>query len=149
MRSSRKRRSTAVLDTNVWVSALIWGGFPAKIIEAAERCEVEIVTSMEIIAEIGETLSHPKLESVYSEAGLNRRDLAEAVLRVARVVEVDVSVDAVEKDPSDDKFIECALAGGADYIVSDDRHLLGLGCYEDVKIVRVGKFLEMLGRPSP
>ena len=69
----------------------------------------------------------------------------EAVLRVARLVEVDVSVDAVNHDPADDKFIECALAGGAGYIVSSDWDLLELGRYRGVRIVRVGEFLEILG----
>lgn len=106
MHSSRKRRPVAVLDTNIWVSAMIWGGPPAEVIKAAERGEVDIVTSMDMVTELGETLTYPKLENIYSGAGLSRRDLVEAVLRVSRVVEVKVKVDAVKEDPSDDMFID-------------------------------------------
>jgi len=128
---------------------LIWGGSPAEIVKSAERGEVHIVASMEKVGEISDVLAYPRLERLYSVAGVSRRDLLEAVLRVARLVEVDVSVDAVDRDPSDDKFIECALAGGAGYVVSGDRDLLELGRYRGVRVVRVGEFLELLGHSPP
>ena len=98
---------------------------------------------MEIIGEIGETLSYPRLGNIYSEAGVSRQDLLEAILRVARVIEVDNSVGVVNEDPTDDKFIECALAGKADYVVTGDHHLLELGSYQDFKIIRVSEFLQI------
>jgi putative PIN family toxin of toxin-antitoxin system len=144
MRSSRKRKPVVVLDTNVWVSAMIWGGAPAKIVEAAERGEIEVIASMEIISEIGDVLSYSKIESVYSEAGLSRRDLVEAVFRVARIINVDMKAEAVAEDPSDNKFIECALVGGAGYVVSGDRHLIKLGSYNGVRVLSVSEFLKII-----
>ena len=50
----------------------------------------------------------------------------------------------VKKDPEDDKFINCAVEGEADYIVSGDRHLLDLKHYSGIQIVNVNSFLRIL-----
>ena len=47
-------------------------------------------------------------------------------------------------DPDDDRVLECAVAGGADYIVSGDRHLLKLGVYEGVAILTVRQFMDRI-----
>ena len=58
----------------------------------------------------------------------------------------DKSIKVVKDDPDDDVFIECALAGDADYIVSGDKHLLDLKSYGKIKIVNAAEFIEMVGR---
>jgi putative PIN family toxin of toxin-antitoxin system len=133
-----------VLDVNVWVSALLWGGKPAEIIKAAEDGKVAIVASEAIVGEISQVLNYPKLRKVYQAAGLRHKDLVEAVLKVVRFVEVSKRVSVVVEHPADDKFIECALAAGADYIVSGDRHLLKIGGYKKTRILSVSEFLGIL-----
>ena len=61
MPSSKKHALKAVLDANVWVSALIWGGKPAEIIKAAENHKITIILSEEIIKELSQVLAYPKL----------------------------------------------------------------------------------------
>jgi len=133
-----------VLDANVWVSALLWGGKPAEIVRAAEEGKVCIVTSEEIIGEISQVLNYPKLRKVYQAAGLRHEDLIEAVLKVVKFVEVTEKVNVVVEHPVDDKFIECALAAGADYIVSGDKHMLKLGGYKKTQVLSVSEFLLVL-----
>ncbi|MEM2098820.1 MAG: putative toxin-antitoxin system toxin component, PIN family [Candidatus Bathyarchaeia archaeon] len=133
-----------VLDINVWVSALLWGGKPAEIVKAAEEGKVAIVASEEIVWEISQVLNYPKLRKVYQAAGLRHKDLMEAVLKVVKFVEVSKRVSVVVEHPADDKFIECALAAGADYIVSGDRHLLKIGSYQKTRISTVSEFLQSL-----
>jgi putative PIN family toxin of toxin-antitoxin system len=133
-----------VLDANVWVSALLWGGKPAEIVRAAEEGKVCIITSEEIIGEISQVLNYPKLRKVYQAAGLRHEDLIEAVLKVVKFVKVTEKVNVVVEHPADDKFIECALAAGADYIVSGDKHMLKIGGYKKTPILSVSEFLLVL-----
>jgi len=51
----------------------------------------------------------------------------------------------IAEDPDDDRVLECAVAGKADYIVSGDRHLLKLGSFEDIQIATVRQYLDMAG----
>jgi putative PIN family toxin of toxin-antitoxin system len=133
-----------VLDANVWVSALLWGGKIAEIVKAAEDGKVSIVVSEEIVREISQVLNYPKLKKTYQAAGLRREDMVEAVLKVVKFVEVTRRVNVVAEHPSDDKFIECALAAGADYIISGDKHLLKIGGYKRTRILSVSEFLGIL-----
>ncbi len=133
-----------VLDTNVWVSALLWGGNPAELVKATEDRRLRIFISEEIVGEISRVLEYPKLRQVYQAGGLSRRDLMEAVLNVARLVKISRRVNVVAEHPADDKFIECALAAHADYVVSGDRHLLKVSRQENIRILPVREFLDML-----
>ncbi|MCX8150780.1 MAG: putative toxin-antitoxin system toxin component, PIN family [Candidatus Bathyarchaeota archaeon] len=133
-----------VLDVNVWVSALLWSGKPAEIVKAAEEGKVAILASEEIIGEISQVLNYPKLRKVYQAAGLSHKDLVEAVLKIVRFAEVSKRVSVVVEHQADDKFIECALAAGAEYIVSGDRHLLKIGGYKKTRILSVSEFLGIL-----
>lgn len=144
MPSSKKHAPRAVLDANVWVSALLWGGKPAAVIKAAEEGKVDIIVSEAIVGEISQVLAYPKLAKVYQAEGLRHEELIEAVLRVVKFVEVTKKVNVVAEHPADDKYIECALAVGADYIVSGDKHLLKVGSYKKTRIVSVNEFLKII-----
>jgi len=142
--SSKKRKLKAVLDTNVWVSAMIWGGLPAEVISAAENKRIGIITSEAIIEEINQTLAYPRLRRVYEDAGVNRQELIEAVLRIGRLVEVKTKVNVVHEDVADNKFLECTFDGKADFLVTGDEHLLRIGQYKATRIESVRQFLRIL-----
>ena len=144
MPSSKKHALKAVLDANVWVSALLWGGKPAEIIEAAENRKITIILSEEIVRELSQVLAYPKLKKVYKAEGLSQEDLMEAVLKIGKFVKIAKKVNVVEEHPADDKFIECALAAGAEYIVSGDKHLLKIVNYKKIQILAVNEFLRIL-----
>jgi uncharacterized protein len=59
-------------------------------------------------------------------------------------VHVTSLLNAVARDPDDDKFIECAVDGQCEYVVSKDHHLLDLRRYSTVEIITVGDFLSVL-----
>jgi len=144
MPSSRKRVPKAVLDTNVWVSALIWGGRPSEVVHAAEDGMIKIFASKEIIEEISQVLEYPKIKRVYEAAGMRYEELIETIIGISKLVNASLKVTLIAEHPADDKFIECALAAGAGYIVSGDRHLLKKAGYEKIRIVPVGEFLGIL-----
>ena len=133
-----------MLDTNVWVSALIWGGKPAEVVRAAEDRRLRIFISEEIVGEISRVLEYPKLKEACGGSGLDRAGMMEAVLKAGRLVRVTRRVSVVAEHPADDKFIECALAARAGYIVSGDRHLLKVARHGAIRIMSVRGFLGML-----
>ncbi len=144
MPSSKKRVLKVVLDANIWVSALLWGRKPAAVIKAAEDGKICIVTSEEIIGEISKVLTYPKLSKVYQTEDLRHEDLIEAMLKNANFVKVTKKYNVVLEHPADDKFIDCTLAAGADYIVSGDKHLLKIVSYKKNQIVTVNEFLQLI-----
>jgi putative PIN family toxin of toxin-antitoxin system len=63
-------------------------------------------------------------------------------------VKIKKKLIVVQDDPDDNKFIECALEGKADYIVSGDTHLLNLKEYEGMKIINASEFLTVFYKKS-
>ena len=64
------------------------------------------------------------------------------VLSASELVTPEISLEAVEDDPDDNKILECAVAGNADYIISGDSHLLDIGEYRDIRVLNPDQFLE-------
>ncbi|MEM2889358.1 MAG: hypothetical protein QXR63_05020 [Candidatus Bathyarchaeia archaeon] len=98
--------------------------------KVAEEGKVEIAVSKKIAVEISQVSNYSKLRIVYLVAGLSHKDLVEAVLKVAKFVEVPKRVIVVLEYLADDKFIECTMVAGADYVVSSDRRLPEIGGYK-------------------
>ena len=139
----KKQELKLVLDTNVWISGLLWGGKPASLVKAAEDRKVSIFISEEIVAEISQVLVYPKIEKIYRST-LNRQDLVEQVLELVKFTKVANKISVIQEHPSDNKFLECAIAAKADFLVSGDKHLLKVVSYEKISILSVNDFLKLL-----
>ncbi len=125
-----------VADSNIWVSALIWGGKPLQLLELALQGEVEIAISSDILNE--------SLRVLREKVGLDSDDLLRAevfMLRCARIVEATERLDVVPTDPDDNRVLECAVAADADTVVSGDLDLLRMRSFQRIKIVKVAEFL--------
>jgi len=136
----------AVLDANVIISALIQPkGASGRIVASLlEENSFELVLSPAILAEIRRALTYPKVRK-YIKVSDEDLDLAVAALAlVAQPVEGILRVDAVAEDADDNKYIEAALEGRAQFIVSGDRHLKSLKSYRGIRIVTPRTFLELL-----
>ena len=105
---------------------------------------MRLLISEDIVGEVSQVLNYPRLRKIYEPEGLCREELIESVLKIVRFVRVTKPVKAVFEHPADDKFIECASAARADYIVSGDKHLLTVGYYEKTQILSVIEFLQVL-----
>ncbi len=127
-----------VADTNIYVSAFVFGGLPEYLLRLARRKTFLFYLSDAIGEEIEEVLTR---KFAYSKTALQvvRRKLSRATRRVART-RVHVRQSA---DPDDDKVLECALTVRADFIVSGDRHLLDLHPFRRIFIVQPSRFLEL------
>ena len=119
MPSSKKPELKVVLDATDWISALLWGGKAAAIINAAEEGKIAIVASVEIVGEISQVLYYPKLKKIYEAEGLLHEELIETILEICKFFKVTKKINVVLEHPADDKYIECALAANANYIVEE------------------------------
>ena len=128
-----------VIDTNVVVSALLFGGVPGKLVPLWKTGRIRVLASKEMIEEYLRVLAYPKFE--LSEEEINYL-LYQESLRYFEIVTTKPGPKIVEEDPSDDMFIRCAEAGKADTIISGDQHLLDLKSYDKIKILTPSQFLE-------
>ena len=127
-----------VIDTNVVVSGLLFGGAPGAIVDLWKKKRIQPLCSREIVEEYLRVLAYPKFGLTESEIDYV---LAQEILPWFDVVQVEVGRAYVKADPSDDKLIWCALAGKANAIISGDEHLLALPS-SPVPILSVPKFLK-------
>jgi hypothetical protein len=135
----------AVLDTNVFVTAVLTPAGPAAAVLEAWRAErFALLVSPAILAELARVLEYPKIAQRHGwsrkEIRAFVRDLGDLAVQTPGRIELSV----IREDPDDDRYLECAVEGLAEYIVSGDRHLLRLGSYRTISIVAPRAFLSAL-----
>jgi putative PIN family toxin of toxin-antitoxin system len=131
-----------VIDTNLFVSSVIKKiGIPSLLINKWKKKEFILILSESIIKEILEVLSRPRIRTISKMTKEEIRELGVLLYEGSKVVEPRLSIKVCQ-DPDDNKFLECAVSEGADYIVSGDKHLLDLKEYEGIKILTPKGFLE-------
>lgn len=128
-----------VPDTNVMVSAsLVSNGNPAFVIDSWRNGKIQIITSLKILDEFQRVM----LENDFS---MNEVEIAKAFfIWKGTVVEPKQKFDVIKEDPDDNKFLEAAVEGKADYIVSGDKDLLRLGNFAGIKIVSPAEMADIL-----
>jgi len=133
-----------VIDANLFASALMKPlSNPGKIMELIRDSEIELVLSPPIILEVKRILLYPKIRKYHRK---NRRGIDaffEDILIFAWIVEGATKLDVIKEDPSDNKYLSCAIEGEADFIISGDQHLLGLKKFDGIEIVNPKEFLDL------
>lgn len=128
-----------VLDTNIVVSALVWGGTPYRLLQAAVDGEIELVTSPALLDELRDVLSRshlvPRLAAKQSSVTLAIDFYSQLALHVSPLAIPRV----VPADPDDDHVIACAIAANAALVVSGDADLLAIGKHQHVEIVNAAE----------
>ena len=131
-----------VVDTNVFVSSF-FGGIPRKIVDLWKKGQITLCLSKPIVEEYVEVLRRLGLQD---EIELNELmglfAQASGVLFSAKTPRLEI----VDKDPDDNKFIECAVALNATYVVSGDKNLLSVGAYMGISIVTPKQFIDDLNQ---
>jgi putative PIN family toxin of toxin-antitoxin system len=136
----------AVLDANVIISALIQPkGASGRILTSLlEASAFELIISPAILTELRRSLSYPKVRR-YIKGSDEDLDLWVASIElIAQPVDGTIRVHAVAEDPDDDKYIEAAVEGLAQFVVTGDKHLLSLKSYENIHIVTPRVFVALL-----
>jgi hypothetical protein len=125
----------AVLDTNVVVSALIWGGTPFKLFEMASDGRLSLYTSPTLLAELREVLARDHLARRLAEQQTTIDDAIRLYTEMSIPVTPLSTPRAVPNDIDDDQVIACALAAGVELIVSGDSDLLVLHPWRGIQIL--------------
>ena len=125
-----------VLDTNIIVSSVFWKGNPHEVVRRGILGEYQLVASAEILDEVAN-----KLRTKFKFPEESIQELVDILLTHSLIVEPTSKFDVV-RDKSDNKVIECAFDGKADFIVTGDPDLLDLKEFKSTKIIAAKEFLE-------
>ena len=126
-----------VIDTNVLVSGVFFGGFPRKILSSVVSQKITACATAEIINEYEEIVQ----EMIDRKQGHIDRLILSPLIKAIEIIEPITHIE-ICRDPDDDKFLECAKDSHALYIVSGDKDLLVLKEYENIQIVTAKDFCE-------
>jgi len=130
-----RRKLRVVLDTSTVVSGVI-GGISTEVLDLLKEGVFEALVSEEIFREYTEVLNRPKF-------GFPRWVIND-ILGFLRAEGIWVfprrKFSVIKEDPDDNKFLEAALEGKADYILSGDKHLLNLEEFEGIPIIGSREF---------
>lgn len=129
----------ATPDTNVWVGGVRWRGNAYQVIRHGESGAYTIVTSHALLYELMRVL-----RQAFAFSDALAYEWYARIHRFAEVIKPTVFLNVITRDTDDNRVIECAVAGQCEYIVSRDRDLLDLERYDEIEIVNVERFLEVL-----
>lgn len=132
-----------VVDTNIVVSAFLWGGNPRAILDAARRQDITLFTSAALIAELEDVLSREKFAQRVTQVGSSVTEMIGDYLALAHLV-LPTSHPSVVRDPDDDHVLAAALAAQAEIIVSRDNDLLTLASYQGIPILKAAEALQRI-----
>ena len=134
-----------VLDTNIFVSSLIKkDSVPARLIQLWRENAFLIIISEQMLDEMRKVFQYPHIKNKYK---LKDEDINAVITTIEKdaIVLTDVlELNVIKEDPDDNKVLACALEVRADYIISGDKHLLTLKKYENIPIVKVKEYLNIL-----
>ena len=134
-----RRFVRVVLDTNVLVSALVFGGKPEKIFQHALKKDIFVVTSPYLMVELGETLIKKFNFSVQRVHQIEKK-----IKQIFLIVSPNIEIHIL-KDTDDDRVLEAAVEGKCSFIITGDKELLELGIFKNIEIITASKFLEKFG----
>ncbi len=136
----------AVLDTSVLAAAFLKPeGINYKVLREAGR-RYRLYLCRYILEELERVLRYPRIRRRYSYGEEEIEGFIEALRSLSeRIYRRCPRVKAIEEDPADDMVLACGLRARADYIVSKDLHLLGLGEFRGIRIVGSDEFLRLIG----
>ncbi len=131
-----------VLDTNIFISGIFWeGNYCSQIIDAWQAGKIVLVSSLEMVQEFLETIRDFKIEM--PEAMI--QEWQHMIIENSVMVIPTEKLDVVKNDPKDNKFFEAAVAGKADYIVSQDKkHVLSIPDFRGIKTIHPEELVKLI-----
>lgn len=133
-----------VLDTNILISAFGWGGIPGRLLLSGLTGQVELCTSPHLSTELERVFAYPTVAQALAKRGLSATDLHRRYLASVLWFEAAPLPRPVCRDADDDHVLACAVAAGADLIVSGDDDLLSLRAYDNIPIMAAAAALDRI-----
>jgi putative PIN family toxin of toxin-antitoxin system len=127
-------------DANIYISGFEFGGLPERFLQLARngafRLDISESIKREVLRVLREKFGYPTPALLATEVQIDR---------ITHRVNPTQQVDFIKTDPSDNRILECVIAAKSDFIVSGDtRHVLPLGSFEGIEIIRLADFMERL-----
>ena len=135
----------AVLDVNVLISAVISPlGAPGRILRFWEQDKFELASSPPILSELERVLHYPKIQGKYNIPAEFIKQFLDMLQGGAILIEPIIKLTTIKEDPSDNRYLECAVASESSYIVTGDISLLDLNTFKGIQILTPAGFLALL-----
>ena len=137
-----KRKLRAVVDTNLVVSGLFGkDSVFARLQNLWINQEFDLVTSIEIIKEVSQVLHYPRIQKKFKPKKEKIKRFFHLLFRKSIITKDIYKTDKITADPTDNKFLACAMEGRADYIVSRDPHLRNIKHFQGIQIIDASTFI--------
>lgn len=134
-----------VLDTNIVISRFITHvGCPVRIFDLLDNRQFDILVSEPLLAEYDKVLRYDHIRRRHQMNDTEIAHTVETIRSLAIFVQLTHPLHVVTEAPADNKIIECAVGGRADYIVTGDDDLLRMGEYHGIQILRPATFVALL-----
>ena len=133
-----KKSMNIVIDTNVIISGIFFGGYPRKILETVADKQISAYATTEIINEYYEIID----EMIKRKQGRINNSVLSQLVSKLKIIQSSSSIN-ICRDPDDNKFIECAIDANALYIISGDKDLLDIQKFNNIQIVNAKSFYEI------
>lgn len=130
-----------VADTNVVVSALLYGGIPGKILDMSHTRVIVLCFNPEMLDEVHGVLMRPKFDERRAALPFPIEDVLNETYRDGLLITPEHIQPVIKRDSSDDMFLACASTANAQYIISGDKHLLDLKNVAGIPVVTPRQFL--------
>ena len=130
-----------VVDTNVFVSGVFFGGIPGRILDMWRDGDIDLLLTPQILAEYGDIVH--RLHARYP--GVDPEPIVSLVIRRGVFVADEAFAQPVSVDQDDDKFLAAAVAGRSNIVVSGDRHLLQVSGHAGIDVLTPAQFIEKQG----
>jgi putative PIN family toxin of toxin-antitoxin system len=136
------RKLKAVVDTNLFVSGLFGSDtISSRLQDYWVNLDFVLVTSIDIIKEVNRVFHYPRIQERFNPNEENIKQFFRLIFRKAVITKDRYKTDRITDDPTDNKFLACALEGEAGYVVSRDSHLRNLKHYHGIQIVDASTFV--------
>jgi len=136
------KKIKVVFDTNVWISISMRKILKDDFLRAKK--DLIVYVSQEIALETSRVLQYRRVAEVFEGAGIRKNDVLQAIADNSRVVKPKIKLNVVKEDEADNRILECALAVGADILVTGDKHLLELGKFKKTRILKPREFFDSI-----
>lgn len=132
----------AVIDTNVLLSGLLWGGIPHALMEHVRNGALTLISSPALLAELARVIDRPKFDVIFLRTHTSRAQTLAEVRLLAEVIDPPPLAQPVCRDKDDDAVLALARAAQADIVITGDDDLLCLGNFEGIPILMPAQALQ-------
>lgn len=130
-------KTKVVLDTNVLISGILFGGKPRQVLELVIQGKIDSYLSPAIFTEFKEVLRRPKFGLTPEKC----HTIAKEIEDISCFVFPRLTIDLIQEDPEDNIILECSKAAEVKYIITGDPHLLKLASFEKINIISPALFI--------